>query len=909
MSIRRPWANSGRLYVTSVLVLVSFGMCQGLKCGPCLLASCPPAPKNCSGGITLDVCKCCSVCAKALNETCGGPFGIWGRCGDGMECAITPPLGSPITGSEKGVCREIIPKKCDKTKCAVSIKRKCPPDSMLIHNITDPAGCCRSFQCVCDPKACTKEKCLVGFESVLHHRAEGRPGACCDQYVCQPSEKCRSVMCPWTRGKDCPADSYKLPSKPSEDGCCYQPQECACKKCPPVLCPLGSRVQVLESGRSKPGRCCTQYQCLNETELGCHSDMTGKDYKDGETWKLDKCSSCTCQRGITFCKRQTCNNVTVCPYMEIPENECCPVCKGCLTESGRIVNNSDSWRENDCTTCTCVSGVAQCNSELCETKCLNPKKVPGQCCPVCLGDKTGQHPSCPDLRNCSLECPSGLQYSPDGCYKCKCKPANCYLDCRHGYKLNSQGQEQCECAKVKSRCPSLTRCNKQCTYGFKVMRNGCAKCKCNKCPPFKCTKKCASGFIVNEQDCQICKCRDDSAPSDPSVPTTYVPGAVDRSCLSVEGVRHEDGDAWHDGCRLCYCYNGQEMCALISCPRPNCDTPVFRLGDCCPTCPGNAITLPSTGQREACQSAEGLYFVEGETWHLDNCTECICHNGSILCETHMRQTICRVPTFPRLGCAVARQDTRMNMEMYGEPHPVRAVRVEMDKSTASRKPALPSDFDQHRGCIDKDTVYKHNNEWETQNCSKCLCLNGEKVCAPVHCPPQNCKYLIKSPDQCCPLCLETTSSAYTVSSPKDSTHDSGLGVSRERNPTDHDPSATIIITVLAILVIILLLLFAFCAYKFHRRRRCSKKSPDFIAAEVDTVKPVHVTLLGYESTENHWNNTAQILRDCELLSPLNKNSDGDMGNPKLLNQEKTINLLSPEFEKMNCARAEEKIYL
>ena len=39
------------------------------------------------------------------------------------------------------------------------------------------------------------------------------------------TERCRSVMCPWTRGKDCPSDSYKLPSEPSEDGCCYQPQE------------------------------------------------------------------------------------------------------------------------------------------------------------------------------------------------------------------------------------------------------------------------------------------------------------------------------------------------------------------------------------------------------------------------------------------------------------------------------------------------------------------------------------------------------------------------------------------------------------------------------------------------------------------------------------------------------------
>ena len=65
----------------------------------------------------------------------------------------------------------------------------------------------------------------------------------------------------------------------------------------------------------------------------------------------------------------------------------------------------------------------------------------------------------------------------------------------------------CECARPKPRCPSLRNCNKQCTYGFKVMRNGCEKCRCNKCPPFDCTKKCPNGFMANKQGCKLCKCR------------------------------------------------------------------------------------------------------------------------------------------------------------------------------------------------------------------------------------------------------------------------------------------------------------------------------------------------------------------------------------------------------------------
>lgn len=59
----------------------------------------------------------------------------------------------------------------------------------------------------------------------------------------------------------------------------------------------------------------------------------------------------------------------------------------------------------------------------------------------------------------------------------------------------------------------------------------------------------------------------------------------------MNGRRHENGQSWHDGCRECYCHNGREMCALISCPVPNCDNPSIRASQCCPSCPG--LTLHS----------------------------------------------------------------------------------------------------------------------------------------------------------------------------------------------------------------------------------------------------------------------------------------------------------------------------
>lgn len=63
------------------------------------------------------------------------------------------------------------------------------------------------------------------------------------------------------------------------------------------------------------------------------------------------------------------------------------------------------------------------------------------------------------------------------------------------------------------------------------------------------------------------------------------------SCLSMDGRRHENGQSWHDGCRECYCHDGREMCALISCPVPNCDNPSIRASQCCPSCPGLNLHL------------------------------------------------------------------------------------------------------------------------------------------------------------------------------------------------------------------------------------------------------------------------------------------------------------------------------
>lgn len=56
-------------------------------CGPCEPALCSPLPlEGCQVGSVLDACGCCSVCAAAEGEACGGRRAAVRRCGSGLEC-------------------------------------------------------------------------------------------------------------------------------------------------------------------------------------------------------------------------------------------------------------------------------------------------------------------------------------------------------------------------------------------------------------------------------------------------------------------------------------------------------------------------------------------------------------------------------------------------------------------------------------------------------------------------------------------------------------------------------------------------------------------------------------------------------------------------------------------------------
>ncbi|XP_047471570.1 neuroparsin-A-like [Penaeus chinensis] len=60
--------------------------CIAVTCNCNSVVCAPIVPSDCPVGTAKDMCKCCSVCAGDLGEDCGGPWGIYGDCGAGLEC-------------------------------------------------------------------------------------------------------------------------------------------------------------------------------------------------------------------------------------------------------------------------------------------------------------------------------------------------------------------------------------------------------------------------------------------------------------------------------------------------------------------------------------------------------------------------------------------------------------------------------------------------------------------------------------------------------------------------------------------------------------------------------------------------------------------------------------------------------
>lgn len=749
----------------------------------CNVCSCPR-----QGGIYLldctpqlrvkDDCGCCTVCLRAVHQPCGGIYQGFGKCAADLECVPLDSAGYQSTRYDlqethghtqdamNGTCH---PKgkdddPCRNVGCDTSIKYQCPKDSRLTSNTSVSTGgstsaesCCKHrLACLCNMDLCDVPMCGPGFTAQMIHKGTGKPGNCCDQFECKRNEKCADVIC--EEPQDCPSDSLKVSQELSKDGCCFSDPACVCPsrdKCLPVECPLHFNIMVVQKATRKPGSCCDKFKCVSNKSESCYSD--GRTYAHNSEWKLDNCTKCKCDNRLIYCETQTCNSPQ-CSWMKTPEGECCPVCKGCMA-NGNLYKNNESWKEDDCVTCRCNEGIVECQTAMCSVPCLNPRRVPGQCCPVC--------------------------------------ESNCSFSCKYGYATDSQNREICECAKHVHKCPLLSTCKRRCTYGYKRTRHGCFRCKCNVCPLHECSKKCIYGYLTDARGCRICGCK-----GKPSFGKTTPHVSVDlgktiaprrkTSCLS-NGLYYKNGEMWNDGCRECYCKEGKELCSLIACSVPPCSNPIYRIGDCCPSCPGTEpISSKERYKQEICHGENGNEYVEGEVWELEKCTTCLCHHGIILCNTEMcPPQLCHFPIKVAGQCC----------------------------AFCPRKVDKPSRVPQKllKHCLlDGKPAFKHGEVWRSNPCQSCTCRHGHVHCFSQTCPALSCNQTVLRKGQCCATCSvkESITSASSLT-------DNFIRKPTSNNLIDTDPADdTSYIIVIAILALIICGVFGLlCLLLFNKYRK------------------------------------------------------------------------------------------
>ncbi|CAN8000851.1 unnamed protein product, partial [Ixodes pacificus] len=164
---------------------------------------------------------------------------------------------------------------------------------------------------------CTKKSCPV--LPCPFNRIAQTPGTCCPE--CRSGKRsdylngrCLIGQEYFDHGATWPYDQCT--------NCECQNGTTVCQRtvCPPLQCPPEHQV-------ASAGSCCSECRRPEEKKAMCY--YNNQKYYNGDTWKLKKCTKCSCHHGVVRCGVEECITAPVCPpkkKLVTPPGKCCPTC-------------------------------------------------------------------------------------------------------------------------------------------------------------------------------------------------------------------------------------------------------------------------------------------------------------------------------------------------------------------------------------------------------------------------------------------------------------------------------------------------------------------------------------------------------------------------------------------------------
>ncbi|CAH0554381.1 unnamed protein product [Brassicogethes aeneus] len=304
-----------------------------------------------------------------------------------------------------------------------------------------------------------------------------------------------------------------------------------------------------------------------------------------------------------------------------------------------------------CITCLCKNGYVDCGGCPRTDDCFLLEKITG-CCKRCKGcfykgmyyqsntDWTDPKSPCTTLR-----CEAGIVTESDMICHTPCanplppEPGKCCSTCPE-CKINGQIASEDRDVIYDDPCLKCSCANNRMT---------CAK---KACPVLQCPFQ--NQYHAMGECCPKCRGKREMI-------------RHDKSCL-IQSFFYKQGESLYvDKCTNCTCSNETSICTRNACPILDCTPDMQRpiSGSCCKQC-----KVPEEVRTQCFYN--GKSYEDGESWNLNECSSCKCHQGKPSCaKTKCNKTNCppgaSLRKLPGECCPKCEEADGVCM-VFGDPH-------------------------------------------------------------------------------------------------------------------------------------------------------------------------------------------------------------------------------------------------